>query len=74
MAQSKTGEARECRATTFVMDAELVEWLKDYAYTERLSIKEAVNELLGYARARVMADYAASGKVLIERPGKARRR
>jgi len=51
---------------TFIVDVSLLKWLKDYAYTERLSMKEAINSLLQRALTEAMSDYEREGKELLE--------
>ena len=40
------GEKITAKATTVWMDEELLEKIKDYAYTERISIKAAISKAL----------------------------
>lgn len=50
---------------TFIVRRDLLKLLKDYAYTERLEIKEVINEILCEALTKIETDYAADGRHLI---------
>lgn len=54
---------------TFILRVDLLKKLKDYAYTERLSMKEAVNNLLGAALEREEKRLQKEGTGLLERKG-----
>lgn len=43
---AQRGLPRDYTRKTFIINVELLEKLEDYAYTERLSIKDALNDLL----------------------------
>jgi hypothetical protein len=52
------------------MRVDLLEKLKNYAYTERLTIKEAANKLLGEALEREEKRLAKDGVEIISKGGK----
>lgn len=54
---------------TFILKVDHVEKIKDYAYTERLSLKDALEKLLGDALANIEEQYKAEGKELLSRKG-----
>lgn len=64
---SQQREAAEYVRATFIVRRDLLETLKDYAFTEREDIKTVINEILEDALESVKAEYAASGKTLISR-------
>lgn len=60
------GLTAEYTRATFIVDVALLKWLKDYAYTERLSMKDAINGLLQKALTDTMTEYEKDGKELLE--------
>ena len=52
---------------TFIVEVELLETLKDYAYTERLSIKDVINEAL-----RSFVDSKVDKQSLLHKPNNKR--
>lgn len=52
----------EWTRATFIVKVDLLEKLKDYAYTDRKSLKDVINEML--------EDYLADKNNLLHRPGK----
>ena len=54
---------------TFILRVDLVEKIKDYAYTERLSTKDAMCDLLDRAFEGVEAEYEARGEKMLHRKG-----
>jgi len=64
------GLTEEYTRATFVMRVDLLEKLKNYAYTERLTIKEAANKLLGEALEREEKRLAKDGVEIISKGGK----
>ncbi len=63
------GLTEEYTRATFIMRVDLVEKLKNYAYTERLSMKDAVNKLIGEALAKEEKRLAKQGAELLDRKG-----
>ena len=63
------GLTEEYTRATFIMRVDLVEKLKNYAYTERLSMKEAVNKIIGEALEREEKRLAKEGAEILERKG-----
>lgn len=51
------------------MRVDLLEELKDYAYTERLTMKEAVNKLLSEALEREEKRITKQGNKILDRKG-----
>ncbi len=64
-ARSRKSDADAYTRATFIVRRDLLDLLKDYAYTERREIKDVINEILGDALAKIEADYAADGRKLI---------
>lgn len=64
------GLTEEYTRATFIMKVELLEKLKNYAYTERLTMKEAANKLLGEALEREEKRLAKDGVEIISKGGK----
>lgn len=63
---AQEGLTAEYTRTTFIINVALLEWVKDYAYTERISLKDAFNGILQKAREETMAEYEKAGKELLE--------
>lgn len=63
------GLTEEYTRATFIMRVDLVEKLKNYAYTERLSMKEAVNKIIGEALEREEKRLAKGGAEILDRKG-----
>nr|DAL66553.1 MAG TPA: hypothetical protein [Caudoviricetes sp.] len=63
------GLTEEYTRATFIMRVDLVEKLKNYAYTERLSMKEAVNKIIAEALEREEKRLAKEGAEILERKG-----
>ncbi len=63
------GLTEEYTRATFIMRVDLVEKLKNYAYTERLSMKDAVNKLISEALAKEEKRLAKQGAELLDRKG-----
>ena len=64
------GLTEEYTRATFIIRVDLLEKLKNYAYTERLTIKEAANKLLGEALEREEKRLAKDGVEIISKGGK----
>lgn len=63
------GLTEEYTRATFIMRVELVEKLKNYAYTERLSMKEAVNKIISEALEREEKRLEKQGLKILDRNG-----
>ncbi len=63
------GLTEEYTRATFILKVELVEKIKDYAYTERLTMKEAANKLLSEALEREEKRLAKEGAEILDRKG-----
>ena len=63
------GLTEEYTRATFIMRVDLVEKLKNYAYTERLSMKEAVNKIIGEALEREEKRLKKDGAEILDRKG-----
>lgn len=50
---------------TFIVRRDLLDALKDYAYTERREIKEVINQILEEAMKKTAAEYAKAGKQML---------
>lgn len=64
------GLEKDFKRETFILKVEISEKLRDYAYTERLSIKDAVNNLLECALATEEKIMEKKGEKLLSRHGK----
>lgn len=64
------GLTEEYTRATLILRVDLVEKLKNYAYTERLTMKEAANKLLGEALEREEKRLAKDGVTIISKGGK----
>ena len=53
---------------TFIVRRDLLEQLKDYAFTERREIKEVINEILAAALEEIAANYQKDGRTILSRP------
>ena len=53
---------------TFIVRRDLLEQLKDYAFTERREIKEVINEILAAALEEIAANYQKDGRTILNRP------
>ena len=60
---AQEGLTADFTRATFIVEVELLETLKDYAYTERLSIKDVINEAL-----RDFVDNKVDKKKLLHKP------
>jgi hypothetical protein len=63
------GLTEEYTRATFILRVDLVEKIKNYAYTERLTMKEAANKLLGEALEREEKRLAKDGVEIISKGG-----
>lgn len=63
------GLTEDYTRATFILRVDLVEKIKDYAYTERLTMKEAANKLLSEALEREEKRLAKEGTGILERKG-----
>ena len=63
------GLTQDYTRATFIMRVDLVEKLKNYAYTERLSMKDAVNMLMADALRREESRLEKQGQRLLDRNG-----
>ncbi|MCR5304863.1 MAG: hypothetical protein K6E33_09920 [Lachnospiraceae bacterium] len=63
------GLTQDYTRATFILRVDLVERLKNYAYTERLSMKEAINKLVGEALKREETRLKKQGKEILDRKG-----
>ena len=52
---------------TFIVRRDLLVKLKNYAYTERLEIKEVINDILAKAFVDIEAEYARKGIKMLEK-------
>ncbi len=62
---SQAGLTEDFTRATFIVNVDLLEEVKNYAYTERLSIKDAVNKLLSDS----LEAYKKDGGTLLDRKG-----
>lgn len=60
---SQAGLTEEFTRATFIVNVNLLEEVKNYAYTERLSMKDAINKLLGSS----LESYKKNGGKLLDR-------
>ena len=63
------GLTEEYTRATFILRVDLVDKMKDYAYTERLTMKEAANKLLSEALEREEKRLTKEGTGILERKG-----
>ncbi len=63
---AQAGLPEDYTRATFIVNVELLNDVKNYAYTERLSMKDAVNKLLKHS----IDAYKAAGGVLLNRKDK----
>lgn len=63
------GLTEEYTRATFILRVDLVEKIKNYAYTERLTMKEAANKLLSEALEREEKRLAKDGVEIISKGG-----
>lgn len=61
----QAGLTEDFTRATFILSVDLLEEVKDYAYTERLSMKDAINKLLSQS----LEDYKKNGGKLLKRQG-----
>lgn len=61
------GLTEEYTRATFIVRVDLVEKLKNYAYTERLTMKEAVNKIIAEALEREEKRLAKGGAEILDR-------
>lgn len=64
--KSAQDQADYTRAT-FIVRRDLLEQLKDYAFTERREIKEVINEILASALDEIKAEYQKDGRSFLSR-------
>lgn len=64
------GLTEDYTRATFILRVDLVEKIKNYAYTERLTMKEAANKLLSEALEREEKRLAKDGVTIISKGGK----
>ena len=62
---AQAGLTADYTRATFIVKLSVLDQIKDYAYTERLSMKDAVNKLLIDS----LEAYKAQGGVLLKRKG-----
>ena len=53
---------------TFIVRRDLLDLLKDYAYTERREIKDVINQILEEAMKKALNEYKKDGRTLIPHP------
>jgi len=63
------GLTEEYTRATFILRVDLVEKLKNYAYTERLTMKETINRIIGEALEREEKRLAKQGNEILDRKG-----
>ena len=63
---AQEGLTAQFTRATFIIDVALLKWVKDYAYTERISLKDAFNSVLQRGLTEAMKDYERDGKELLE--------
>lgn len=61
------GLTKEFTRATFIMQVDILEKLKNYAYTERIAIKDAVNNLLDNALNKEEQRLKKEGRQILER-------
>lgn len=65
---TQEGLTAEYTRATFIVRVDLVEKLKNYAYTERLTMKEAINRILESFLDKEEKRLAKRGEVILQRP------
>lgn len=63
------GLTAEYTRATFIVQVDLLEKFKNYAYTERLSMKEAINKVLKEALEREEKKLSKNGEAILDRKG-----
>ncbi len=63
------GLTEEYTRATLILRVDLVEKLKNYAYTERLTMKEAANKIIAEALEREEKRLAKGGTEILDRKG-----
>ena len=67
---AQKGLPEDYTRATFILHVDTLEKLKDYAYTERLSMKEAINKLLSSALASEQKKLTKKGIELLHKGDK----
>lgn len=64
-AQKKNKRPFGFTTATFIIRADRLEWLRDYAYTERTTLKEALDDVLNRGMTDVAFAYDRDDKVML---------
>ncbi|MCQ2417714.1 MAG: hypothetical protein MJ071_07880 [Oscillospiraceae bacterium] len=65
--EEKPAETEEFIRATFIVRKDLLQDLKDYAYTERLEIKELINKILDTSLTKMKKDLEKQGVRLLHK-------
>lgn len=69
-AQTKKKLTDSYKRQTYWLRDDIIEFIADYAYTERITIREAINQLLDIGRQEIRSQYTKQGKGLIHKEEK----
>lgn len=67
---SQSGLTKDLTRASYIMPVELVQFVSDYAYTERISIKDAIAQLVTIGKKHVEKEYKKEGKTLLRKEKK----
>ncbi len=67
---SQSGLTKDFTRASYIMPVELVDFIADYAYTERIPIKDAVARLITIGKKQIEKEYKKEGKELLRKEKK----
>lgn len=67
---SQRGLPPDLTRASYIMPVELVDFIADYAYTERIKIQDSIAYLIRIGKAKVEKDYKKQGKELLRKEKK----
>lgn len=67
---SQSGLTKDYTRASYIMPVELVDFIVDYAYTERIPIKDAIAHLITIGKKQVEKQYKKEGKELLRKEKK----
>lgn len=67
---SQSGLTKDFTRASYIMPVELVDFIADYAYTERIPIKDAIAYLITIGKKQVEKQYKEKGKELLRKEKK----
>ena len=67
---SQFGLTKDFRRASYIMPIELIEFVENYAYTERIRIQDAISKLVTIGKNQVEKEYRKEGKEILRKDKK----